>query len=683
MRRHRQLPALLLAVLAAAGGLVDLEAAGEKVRIEGLTTITDAQARTWLASQLKFVDSAGVSKARADDLAFFLENSMREQGYSDATVDWKVEGEGDAARIRLIASEGPSQVIGNISVEGNIALEDAAVIELLTASTRKRLKTQEGQILPYVKEDIRQGRGKVEDFYKLLGYRDAKVKLDAELDGTRTNLAITVDEGRESKVGTITFPEAPSPELSAEFEKLRTEFSGKTFTGAVPGNLASRVRSLAVDAGYFHAKIGAEDHPAGTVDGIDQVDLTVTADWGGPVSISGVRVRGNKKVNTGFFDRQFAKLTDRPYSPGEANKLVNELLQTGAFETVRTDVVSQPDGSYLLDVEVDEGFSRTLGVYGGFTNYEGPMAGFEFRHLNLFGNVRQLDSAIEFSMRGARGEVNYTDPWFLESPYGFSAGLFALNRDEEGYDRFKTGARYELSRKFGERKQDSVALFGEAAYTDITDAEIAPIYLGDTEYLSHQLGFSFTHDRRDDPRKPRKGYLAQTSIAAASSAIGSEIEYWKATGRLGYYLPVGEHTLRLGARGGLITAMGDTSDIPIDLRFFNGGPFSVRSFQERSLGLRDPSSGYAVGGNFYTVFNAEYEVPLGVVDGLSLVPFADAGNLIYDESEVSLDDMRYAVGLGLRYETPIGPLRAEYGYNPDQRPGEPQGTFHVGFGLGY
>ena len=76
-------------------------------------------------------------------------------------------------------------------------------------------------------------------------------------------------------------------------------------------------------------------------------------------------------------------------------------------------------------------------------------------------------------------------------------------------------------------------------------------------------------------------------------------------------------------------------------------------------------------------------MPLGVVDGLSLVPFADAGNLIYDESEVSLDDMRYAVGLGLRYETPIGPLRAEYGYNPDQRPGEPQGTFHVGFGLGY
>jgi outer membrane protein insertion porin family len=683
MRRSSTIPSLLLAALAAVCGPLVLKAAGEKVRIAGLVTIPEAQARTWLASQLKFVDSAGVSKARADDLAFFLENAMREQGYSDATVDWKVEGEGEAARILLTASEGPSQVIGNIAVEGNVALEDAAVVELLTAATRKRLKTQEGQILPYVKEDIRQGRGKVENFYRLLGYRDAKVTLDAELDGTRTNLVVTVEEGRGSKVGNITFPEAPSPELSAAFEALRAEFAGKTFSGAVPGNLASRIRALAVDAGYFNARIEAGDVPSGSVDGTDLVDLAVTADWGAPVALSGIRVHGNEKVHTGFFERQFAKVIDRPYSPTEANKIVNELLQTGAFETVRTDVVTQPDGSSVLDIEVDEGYSRSLGIYGGFTNYDGPMAGFEFRHLNLFGNVRQLDSAIEFSKRGARGEVNYTDPWFLESPYRFSGGVFALNRAEEGYERFRTGARYELSRRFGERKQDSVTLFGEAAYTEITDAEISPVFLGDTAYFAHQLGLSFTHDRRDDPRKPRKGYIAQTSVAAAPSALGSEVEYWKATGRLGYYLPVGEHTLRLGARGGLITPMGDTTDIPIDLRYFSGGPFSVRSFQERSLGLRDPASGHPTGGNFYTVFNAEYEVPLGFVQGLSLVPFADAGNLIFDESEVTLEDLRYALGLGLRYETPIGPLRAEYGYNPDQRPGEPQGTFHVGFGLGY
>ena len=222
-----------------------------------------------------------------------------------------------------------------------------------------------------------------------------------------------------------------------------------------------------------------------------------------------------------------------------------------------------------------------------------------------------------------------------------------------------------------------------AAYTDVHDADIDPVFLGDRKYFSSQIGISLTHDRRDNPRRPRKGYIAQTSLSTATDLLGSEVEYLKATGRLGYYLPVGDNTLRLGARAGMISPTGDTAAIPIDLRFFSGGPDSVRSFQERSLGLHDPTSGDPVGGNFYTLFNVEYEVPLPLFDGLSIVPFADAGNLLFDDSDASLDDLRYAIGLGLRYETPIGPLRAEYGFNPDQRPGEPQGTFHVGFGFAY
>src|SRR5690606_15846892 len=141
--------------------------------------------------------------------------------------------------------------------------------------------------------------------------------------------------------------------------------------------------------------------------------------------------------------------------------------------------------------------------------------------------------------------------------------------------------------------------------------------------------------------------------SAASSAIGSEVEFLKATGRLGYYLPVGRNTLRLGAKTGIISPTGDTDVIPIDLRFFAGGAQSVRSFQERSLGLRDPLSGDPIGGNFYTLFNFEYEMPVKQLEGLSVGPFADAGNLIIDDADAGLNDMRYAVGLGLRYQTPI------------------------------
>lgn len=680
----RKTPPLASLAFAVAGlFVVSPLPARDLVSVTGLQSVTPDQARSWIASQLEAVNTSGVSMARADDLAFFLENAMREQGYKEATVDWKLEGSGPEARIILTASEGSSLMVGGITVTGNESLEDAAVIELLTATTRKRLGKESGGTIPYVARDIAQGRAKVVAFYQLLGFRHAEVTLNPEFRDSRADLVLTVTEGTRCEVGQIEFPDPPIPAIIAEYTKIQEEFGGKTFTGEVPGRVSSRIRAAAVNAGYFYAEIKTEQTTVEMADGKERVNLRVDAEWGDPVKVASLKVRGNEKVKETFFNRHFGALVDQPYSPEETNKAVEELLQSGAFETVRTDIVAQDDGSYLLDIEVEEGDSRTLGIYGGFTNYEGPIAGFEFRNLNLLGNVRKIDSTIEFSKRGARGEIDYTDPWFLGSDYQFQSGLFALNRSEEGYEKFKTGGRYEISKRFGRQRQDSVAIFGEAAYTDVHEAEIDPMLLGDREYLSHQLGVSLTHDRRDDPRRPRKGYIAQTSIGAASSALGSEVEYLKATGRLGYYLPVGEHTLRLGAKTGIISPMGGTDAIPIDLRFFSGGAQSVRSFQERSMGVIDPVSGHPIGGNFFTLFNFEYEIPVTQLEGLNFVPFADAGNLLFDDSDAGLDDMRYAVGLGLRYETPIGPLRIEYGFNPDQRPGEPQGTFHVGFGFTY
>ncbi len=663
------------------GGLTPLMAG--LVEIEGVRSVSAEKAHAWIASQEEYVKSAGISPARADDLAYFLETALRQRGYSKATVDWRLTGSGQERRIHLIVDEGSELKLGRLTVDGAKALDDAAIFELLTTPTTKRLKNVETKNLPYVKTDIEEGRAQVVAFYQLMGYREAKVAVNTRIESGRANLHLTVIEGNDSIVGNIILPSPPDPSLTAEFERIRESFQGKVFSAAVPDSLASRVREVAVNRGYYHAKVNVEERNGGQEAGQERVDLLASADWGAPVSISTVRVKGNEKVKTEFFNRHFASLLDRPYSPAKSIETVNDLLQTGAFETVRTDISDLADGTYALDVEVEEGYSRTLGIYGGFTNYEGPIAGFEFRHLNLFGMVRRADAALEFSQRGVRGEANYTDPWFLDSPIQFTGGLFALNRVERGYEKLKTGGRYEFTHRFGPEKKDSIAFFGEAAYTDVHDADISPAYLGKTNYFAHQMGLSFARDRRDDPRRPHKGYIAQASMAAASSAMGSEIEYWKATGRLGFYLPFGDQTLRLGARSGIISPMGGTKDIPIDLRYFNGGPFSVRSFQERSLGPRDPKSGDPVGGNFYTIFNAEYEIPISALPGLSIVPFADAGNLLFDESDAGLSHLRYALGLGLRYDTPIGPIRLEYGWNPDAQAGEPDGTLHLGFGLGY
>ncbi len=127
------------------------------------------------------------------------------------------------------------------------------------------------------------------------------------------------------------------------------------------------------------------------------------------------------------------------------------------------------------------------------------------------------------------------------------------------------------------------------------------------------------------------------------------------------------------------------ADIPIDERFFNGGSTTVRSFAERDLGPHD--NGDPIGGEFFTVFNVEYTFPIyGELQGAA---FVDAGNLLpglddlFDGVTASFDDMRYAVGLGLRYKLPIGPIRLDYGYNPDRHEDEDTGAFHFSFGFAF
>lgn len=650
----------------------------ENVTIKGLQSVSQDEAKSWVKDQLKFINSSSVSMAKADDIAYFLENAFRERGYKEATVEWEIVGE----KIVLSVREGSEMKLGQIDATGNTALEDEAIRELFTSATRQRMKLDLDDPIPFVATDVKQGEARVEEFYQLLGYGDVEVNVERIPRSTQTDLAVTIVEGTQQRVGTIELPEAPSPEITAEYEDILESFSEKTYSTAIPANLASRLRAVAVSAGYLNADFEAVEASREMLNDFETVNLVVSADWGPPVVLSGINVRGNEKVTDGFFENHFEELVDEPYSPDDANESVEELLQTGAFETIRTDLVEKEDGSFELDVDVDEDYSRQLGVYGGFTNYEGPVGGFEFRNLNLFGSVRKVDAEIEFSKRGARGEVEYTDPWFLESDWEFRAAIFAVNRAEEGYEKFQTGGRYEFTKRFGRQMSDALTFFGEASYTDVHEADIDPIFLGDREYFANSAGISLTIDRRDKPRNPRSGYIAQSSISVASSAIASETEFVKATGRLGYYLPFGKNTLRLGARAGVISPIGGDSSVPIDLRFFNGGANSVRSFEDRELGQLD-SRGFPVGGEFFTTFNLEYEMPVKAFEGLSLVPFADAGNLLFDSEDASLDNMRYALGLGVRYETPIGPLRVEYGYNPDQQPGEPQGTVHVGFGFAY
>jgi len=222
--------------------------------------------------------------------------------------------------------------------------------------------------------------------------------------------------------------------------------------------------------------------------------------------------------------------------------------------------------------------------------------------------------------------------------------------------------------------------------------------LGDTSYFVSSIGFVQTLDLRDSKVNPSRGFVFDSTIDFATSALGSNVDFVRSTARVSYYIPFGHEPkpgfpdkrtmLALGARAGIIHSLESGSspaEIPIDERFFNGGSTTVRSFAERDLGPHD--HGYPIGGEFFSVFNVEYTFP--IYGELLGAVFFDAGNLLPNSTDpfqsvtAGLDDMRYAVGVGLRYKLPIGPVRLDYGYNPDKRPDEDVGAFHFSFGFAF
>jgi outer membrane protein insertion porin family len=357
-------------------------------------------------------------------------------------------------------------------------------------------------------------------------------------------------------------------------------------------------------------------------------------------------------------------------------------MRTGLFNILQ--INPQPVGeNYLrLDIAVEEAKAKEFGVSVGYGTYTGGIFGFSFADRDLFGYGRPLITSIEISERGYKGEILWDDPHFFESDVELKVRLSAFTFDFEGYSKFEIGNRAEFS--YSLTKKYKVAVFGSERRVEIVSSDIKDKFLGDTKYFVSSIGLSHTLDLRDSPVVPSRGFVFDQTFELANNAIGSEIEFFRTTARASYFIPFGKTLLELGARAGLVRPLTEsTSDInaiPIDERFFNGGSTTVRSFGERDLGPHD-HRGHPLGGEFYTIFNVEYTFPLyGELQG---AVFVDAGNLLPDADNPGFDDMRYGIGAGLRYKLPIGPIRLDYGVNPDPREHEDFGAFHFSFGFAF
>ena len=670
------------------------------VEFRGNTAFDEKTLRSQLKEQIATIDQYGLTSARADDAAFFLGLFYKKHGYAHVDVRYEIQGD----RLRLDVNEGPLVHLGKIEFSGNNNITTDKLFEYAVGPTRQRYSKLQSS-LPFVSTDVEEGADLVQRFYVAEGFVDCTVEKPQYrfVQPDLVDVVMIVHEGQQYFFGTVEFS-GPTIYGAEALRGQLVDLLNQPYTDTGVADIPRRLQAYYKARGYYAVKVDANGDIGAAVHG--RVPVRITVDPSHVYYFDGVRVSGTQQLRPSYLVNRFRKLSGQPYSPDIIEKKFRELMRTGLFNILQINP-TPVDGNLLrLDINVEEAKRQQFGFSVGYGSFEGGIFGVQYSNRNLFGYGRPLTTSIEVSQRGYKGDILYEDPYLFESDYSLRGRLSALTFNFDGYSKFELGGRLTLGRKITDQYQVSLVYTGR--HVDITSSTIYPIdLLGQTSYFVSSIGFSQTLDLRKNPLVAPRGFVFDNAVDFAASAIGSDIDFVRTTARASYYLsfapePVavvgGENLeksgfrqwferslLAVGARAGVIYPL-DTAGtiealaIPIDERFFNGGSTTVRSFGERELGPHD-RGGYPIGGEFYTIFNVEYTFPLyGELKG---AVFVDAGNLLPQASNPGFDDMRFGIGAGLRYDLPIGPVRLDYGVNPDPRPTEDFGAFHFSFGFAF
>ena len=671
------------------------------IEFRGQQAFDEKQLRSALKEEITTIEDFGLSPSRADDLAFFLEVFYRKHGYVDVNVHYAIESQN---RLRLDITEGPRMTLGTVTFVGNTREPAEKLFEYAVGPTRERYSKLEKK-LPFVAADIQEGTNLVHRFYVADGFLNAVVdppRYTFHQQINQVDVVIPIHEEQQYFFGSLSF----SGQTVYDAETLRGQMLDllqQPYTDVRLADIPRRLQAYFKARGYYDVKVAATGAPEEAVNGRVAVQITVAA---GPVyHFDGVTVSGLNRLHPSYVIKRFNKLSGKTYSPDVLDDRFRTLMRTGLFNILQIKPVPVDGHLLRLDVSAEEAKSKEFGFSVGYGTYEGGILGVQYRDRDLFGYGRPLTTSVEISQRGYKGEILYEDPFFFDTDFAFKARLAALTFDFQGYSKFELGGRLELTRKI--TKHDEAGLVFAVRHVDITSAGIKPEFLGPMDYFVNTLGFTNTFDPRESPLVAPRGFVINNTLDLASNVFGSQIEFLRGTIRVAYYLPFApklitpgvveyqsgtplqrwfrQSSIAFGARAGVLHSLtvsgsAEATAIPIDERFFNGGASTVRSFGERDLGPHDPK-GNPLGGEFLTVFNIEYTFPLlGELQG---AVFTDAGNLLPTSEQPGLNDMRYAVGAGLRYKLPIGPIRLDYGVNPDPHPDEDFGAFHFSFGFAF
>ncbi|MGE9271565.1 MAG: BamA/OMP85 family outer membrane protein [Verrucomicrobiales bacterium] len=636
------------------------------VKITGASSFSESELLAELGSRLDHITLHPTTPWRAADAAFLVEQQLQLAGFNEAKVDWEIRGNRE---IQLTIHEGSRDELGEVVVNGvpNPKLNET-LVGLFQLTPQKR--SSNFRILPLRDDDVDAGISLMTQQMKSIGFYDAEITLKSRKENPETgevDFVFDVDAGKMFTITTPIFKGENTEGASAVVQDL----VGEPATGPNLNAVRGKVSEHLSEQGYIQAKLRM------TLEfETNKVRPVVEVLEAKRYELRNIHFTGLEKTNPQRIANRLEPLKGGRLNGELARERIGEIVSTGAFESVRTDFDTSSGPQVDATLHFKEGKARGFTLTGGFDSYEGVIAGASYYDRNFGGQLRNLRAGFEMSQRSLLGEVALTDPWLWGTDLKAEARLFALSKSHEGFKSLRTGLGFGLNQEF----TDHYSVDYSTTFSFITNSEdgLLPTELGDDSYFNPAIKIYQILDYRDNPTLPTSGWHIASPIEIGAALGNQSSTYIKVELEGSWHHTFSESTqISFGASGGLLMPDGNTTQLPIDLRFFLGGARSVRSFPERELGPWS-ITGYPVGGEAYWVANFEY---IRTIAGpLKAVAFVDAGGLTEQWEDFGTTDPEVAAGLGIRINLPIGPARLEYGHNLTRDGRDPSGTWHFAIG---
>ena len=614
--------------------------------------------------------------------AEFVRLLYKENGFNLTTVEPEVTSAGLDATVTFNVDEGKEVRVKRITIIGNEKISDRKIRKLMQTKQKGFFSVVTGSG-KFNELEFQNDLAIIMSYYFDHGYVQSDITrhtVQLSEDKKWFYVTLSITEGQQFKIGKLDVSGDILNTKSEILEKFELK-EGEIFNRTKVTEGLDTVRFLYGDKGYANVDVFPQNR-LNEEDGT--IDITVNIEKHNPVTIENIDISGNVRTRDKVIRREVELTEGGLYSSSELKRSRNNLRRLGYFEDV---IIRESPGSTRdkidLNIDVAERATGAISIGVGYSSVDSIIGTASISQSNLMGTGLKLELSGTKSSGSDIYMLSLTEPWLFDKPISAGFSIYNNEREYPDFNIRKEGVETSLgfplykryTRGYLTYKYETVDITGISDTATLTIKEQE----GTTTVSSAR--FYVKHDTRDDFYFPREGWTLSASTEYAGGVIGGNVNYMKYEGTVIKFIPTPKKTtLSFRAMAGYVHSFSG-QDVPIFQRYFLGGISSLRGFETRKVGPLDQDTQEYYGGTTSLVTNTELLFPLFGQRGMRGVIFYDAGNA-YDGA-IDFNDIRHSVGFGLRWLSPFGPIRLEWGFNLSQRNEEKSSEWEFGMGTSF